>query len=326
MKTRAIRIRKYGGPSVLKWEEVELAGPGRGEVLIRHAAAGFNFADVYFRNGLYKVDGFPATIGFEGAGVIEAIGSGVKGFKTGDRVVYSGGELGAYAEARVRSTDGLIKLPGWLDERTAAAALAKGCTVQYLFNWTHKLRKGETILFHAAAGGVGLIAGQWAKAVGARMIGTVSTPEKARLAKRHGCAHVIDTSKKDVAAEVMRITNGRGVDVVYDSIGHDLWQSTLASVRRYGLIVLFGSASGKAPPLDLWEDGARTASYFIRAKSINYLYDDATRKASARQLFRMMRSGAVKIRVGQTYAMKDAARAHRDAEARKTTGSTLLLP
>lgn len=326
MKTRAIRIHKYGGPTVLRWQEVELPDPGKGEVLIRHAAAGFNFADVYYRNGLYKVDGFPSPIGFEGAGTIEVIGRGVEGFKRGDRVVYAGGGLGSYSEARVMPTNGLIKLPGWLDERTAAAALTKGCTVQYLFNQTHKLKKGETILFHAAAGGVGLIAGQWAKAMGARMIGTVSTAEKARLAKRHGCAYVIDTSKKDVTKEVMRLTNGRGVDVVFDSIGHDLWDTTLASVRRYGLIVLFGSASGKAPPLDLWEDGARTASYFIRAKSINYLYDDATRKASARHLFRMMRSGAVKIRIGQTYEMKDAARAHRDAEARKTTGSTLLLP
>jgi len=188
------------------------------------------------------------------------------------------------------------------------------------------LKRGETILFHAAAGGVRLIASQWAQSVGAKMIGTTSTLKKARLAKRNGCKQVIITSKQDIAKELMRFTNGRGVDVVFDSVGHDQWASSLASVRKYGLVVLFGSASGKAPPLDLWEDGAKTASYFIRAKASNYLFDADSRRKSARHLFRMIHSGAIKITIGQSYALKEAERAHRDAEARRTTGSTILLP
>jgi NADPH2:quinone reductase len=226
----------------------------------------------------------------------------------------------------VQNVDELVKVPRWMDDKVAAAAFTKGCTVQYLFNQTHKLKKGETILFHAAAGGVGLIASQWAKFIGAKMIGTASTPEKARLALRNGCKHVIDTSNQDIAKEVMRLTNGQGVDVVFDSVGHDQWTASLASVRKYGLVILFGSASGKAPPLDLWEDGAKTASYFIRAKAANYLYDANSRRKSARHLFRMIRSGEIKIKIGQTYPLKDAARAHRDAEARRTVGSSILVP
>jgi len=325
MKVGAIRIYRNGPPSVLKWEEVDVPDPAPNQVLIRHTAIGFNFADTYYRNGLYKVAMFPAVIGIEAAGVIDAVGKRVKRYKAGDRVVFSGGG-GTYAEASVRDEDELVKLPRWMDEKMAAAAFTKGCTVQYLFNQTHKLKKGETILFHAAAGGVGLIASQWARSVGAQMIGTASTPEKARLSKRHGCRHVIVTSKQDITKELHRMTNGQGVDVVFDSIGRDQWAASLASVRKYGLVVLFGSASGKAPPLDLWEDGAESASYFIRAKSSNYLYDASSRKKSAHHLFRMIRSGAVKIKIGQTYSLKDAAHAHRDAEARRTLGSTILLP
>ena len=325
MKIGAIRIHKHGPTSVLKWEKIEASDPGPNQVLVRHTAVGFNFADTYYRKGLYKVPDFPATIGIEAAGIIEATGKRVKNFKIRDRVVFGGG-LGTYAEASVRNTDELVKVPRWMDDRVAAAALTKGCTVQYLFNQTHKLKKGETILFHAAAGGVGLIASQWAKSVGAKMIGTASTPEKARLALRNGCKHAIDTSNQDIAKEVMRLTNGQGVDVVFDSVGHDQWTASLASVRRYGLIILFGSASGKAPPLDLWEDGAKTASYFIRAKAANYLYDANSRRKSARHLFRKIRSGEIKIKIGQTYPLKDARRAHRDAEARRTVGSTILVP
>ena len=325
MKIGAIRIQKYGPTSVLKWEKIEASDPETNQVLVRHTAVGFNFADTYYRKGLYKVADFPATIGIEAAGIIEATGKLVKNFKIGDRVVFGGG-IGTYAEASVRHTDELVKVPRWMDDRVAAAALTKGCTVQYLFNQTHKLKKGETILFHAAAGGVGLIASQWAKSIGAKMIGTASTREKARLALRNGCKHVIDTSNQDIAKEVMRLTNGQGVDVVFDSVGHDQWTASLASVRKYGLIILFGSASGKAPPLDLWEDGAKTASYFIRAKAANYLYDANSRRKSARHLFRMIRSGEIKIKIGQTYPLKDAGRAHRDAEARRTVGSTILVP
>ena len=325
MKAYAIRIHRNGPPSVLKWEEIDVPGPKLDQVLVRHTAVGFNFADTYYRNGLYKVADFPAVIGLEGAGVIEEAGKRVEGFKPGDRVAFSGGG-GSYAEASVRGADELVKLPRWLNDRTAAAALTKGCTVQYLFNQVHKIKRGETILFHAAAGGVGLIASQWAKAVGARLIGTASTPGKVRLAKRNGAAHVINSSQEDIAKEVKRLTNGQGVDVVYDSVGHDHWDASLTSVRKYGLVVLFGSASGKAPPMDFWEVGAETASYFLRAKAVNYLYDAKSRRKSARHLFRMLKSGAVKIKIGQTYDLKDAANAHRHAEARLTTGSTLLLP
>ncbi len=321
MKTHAFKIYKTGAPSVMKWEEVTLGKPGRGEVLLRQTAVGFNMVETYFRSGLYPLPGLPSGIGIEAAGVIEAVGPGVKGLKAGDRVCYAGGRpMGAYAEA-------LIKLPSHVDERTAAAAISKGTTVQFLFNEAHKLKKGETIIFHAAAGGVGLIACQWARAVGATVIGAVSTEEKARLAKRHGCKHPIVVKKpQDLTDAAMRITKGVGVDVVYDSIGKDLWQSSLDSVRRRGLVVNFGSASGTPPLLDLAFEGGRKSAYFMRAAGGNFLTGPDVRRAAARHLFRMIKSGAVKIRVGQSYPLKQAAKAHRDAAARKSTGSTLLIP
>jgi NADPH2:quinone reductase len=328
MKTHAFKIYKTGAPSVMKWEEVELGKPGRGEVLLRQTAVGFNMVETYFRSGLYPLPDLPSGIGVEAAGVIEAVGSGVKGFKPGDRVAYAGGRpMGAYAEARIIASDVLIKLPDFIDERTAAAVLSKGTTVQFLFNEVHKLKKGETIIFHAAAGGVGLIACQWAKAVGATVIGAVSTEEKARLAKRHGCKYPIVVKKgQELTDAVMRITKGAGVDVVYDSIGKDLWRSSLDSVRRRGLVVNFGSASGTPPLFDLAVEGNKKSAYFTRAAGNNYMTSPEVRKAAARQLFRMIKSGAVKVRVGQTYPLKHAAKAHRDAAARKTTGSTLLIP
>jgi NADPH2:quinone reductase len=328
VKTHAFRIYKTGAPSVMKWEQVELADPGPGEVLLRHTAIGFNMVETYFRSGLYPLPGLPAGLGVEGAGVIEAVGRRVKGLKPGTRVGYAGGgPQGSYAEARLISAAALIKLPAYIDERTAAAAISKGCTVQFLFNQTHKLKKGETIVFHAAAGGVGLIACQWAKAVGATVIGAVGTEEKARLARRHGCKHPIVVKKpQDLTDAVMRITKGVGVDVVYDSIGKDLWQSSLDSVRRRGLVVNFGSASGTPPPLDLAREGTQKSAYFTRAAGLNYMTSHEVRKASARHLFRMIKSGAVKVRIGQTYPLREAAKAHRDAAARKTTGSTLLIP
>ncbi len=328
MQTHAFKIYKTGAPSVMKWEEVELGKPGRGEVLLHQTAIGFNMVDTYLRGGLYPLPGLPSGIGVEGAGVIEAVGRGAGGFKAGDRVAYSGGvPMGSYAEARLIPAAGLIKLPAHIDEQTAAASLIKGTTVQFLFNEAHKLKKGEIIVFHAAAGGVGLIACQWAKALGATVIGAVSTPEKARLAKRHGCKHPIVVNKpQDLTDAVMRITKGAGVDVVYDSIGKDLWQSSLDSVRRRGLVVNFGSASGTPPLLDLAFEGGRKSAYFMRAAGGNFMTGPDVRKASANHLFRMIKSGAVKIRVGQTYPLKQAAKAHRDAAARKTTGSTLLIP
>ncbi|MBI2962018.1 MAG: quinone oxidoreductase [Betaproteobacteria bacterium] len=329
MKTHAIRIHATGDPSVLNWEEVSLPDPGPGEVLIRHTAIGFNYIDTYFRSGLYplRADTFPCGLGLEAAGVVEAVGPQVKNFKIGQRVGYAGGaRMGAYAEARIANADDLIKLPSWLDDRTAAAVLVKGMTVQYLFNRTHKLKKGETILFHAAAGGLGLVACQWARALGATVIGTVSTDAKAKLAKRYGCRHPIVTSRQDLVSEVMRLTKGKGVDVVYDSVGKDTWDASMECVRRLGLMVSCGSTSGKPPPYDIGTDGMKKSAFITRATTANYMTSGEIRRASARVLFRMMRAAPIKVLIGQTYALKDAARAHIDAEARRTTGSTVLLP
>lgn len=327
MKTRAFWIEKAGGPSAMKFVEVDLPDPGRGQVLVRHTAVGVNMVDVYMREGTHHTNPFPGGIGIEAVGVIEAVGRGVAGLKPGDRVAYSGGSgPGSYAEARVLSTRGMVKLPSWIDDRDAAAIYSKGKTVQYLFNRTHKLRKGETILFHAAAGGVGLIAAQWAHAVGARMIGTVSTPEKAKLAKRYGCHHPVIVTQQDLVAEAMRLTRGAGVDVVYDSIGKDLWDTSLAAVKRLGLVVCFGFSSGPPPPFDIDHQGSDKSIYVHRATTKNYMVTDDDDRASARALFAMMKKGAVKARIGQTYPLKDAAQAHIDLVSRKTTGSTVLIP
>ncbi len=329
MKTHAIRIHNTGDTSVLKWEEVSLPEPGPGEVLIKHTAIGFNYIDTYYRSGLYPLrsDTFPCGLGLEAAGVVEAAGPGVKNFKAGQRIGYAGGaRLGAYAEARIISADDLIKLPSWLDDETAAAVLVKGMTVQYLFNRTHKLKKGETILFHAAAGGLGLIACQWAKALGVTVIGTVSTDAKATLANRYGCEHPIVTTNRDLVSEVMRLTKGKGVDVVYDSVGKDTWDASMECVRKLGLVVSCGSTSGKPEPYDIGTDGLKKSAFITRATTVNYMTSSEIRAASARALFRMMRVAPIKVLIGQTYALKDSAQAHADAEARRTTGSTVLLP
>lgn len=330
MKTHAFRIDAPGGPEAMKWVELDLPAPGKGQVLIRHTAVGLNFVDTYLRRGTHHTAEFPSGLGVEGVGRVEAVGRGVRGFRPGDRVAYSSGDVAdSYSEARLRGTRGLVKLPAWLDDRAAAAAFSKGRTVQYLFNRTHRLRKGETILLHAAAGGVGLIACQWAKAVGATVIGAVSTPAKAALARKYGCRHpivVTPATKQDLVDAVMRITKGKGVDVVYDSIGKDLWDTSLACVRRLGLLVAFGFSSGPPPPFDVAGEGSKKSIYVTRATTVNYMTSDAEEQASARALFAMMKTGAVKVRVDQTYALKDAPQAHRDLEARKTTGQTVLLP
>jgi NADPH2:quinone reductase len=328
MKIHAFIIHKHGGPEVLSWEEVDLADPAAGEVLIRNTAVGLNFADIYLRDGgpSHPVK-LPTGIGIEGVGVIGKVGRGVKAFKPGQRVGYAGGaKPGSYSEAVLKSAQQLVRLPTWLDDKTAAAALTKGMTVQYLFNRTHKLKKGDTVLFTAVAGGVGLIAVQWAKAVGARLIGTVGSDEKAALARRHGAKELIVTSRQNTAEEVMRLTNGRGVDVVYDSVGRDSWEDSLKSVKRLGLVVCFGAASGPPRPYDLLVDGLKGSPYIHRATTVNYMTDDEIRQKSARHLFRMLKSGAVKVRVGQTYPLRDAAKAQADMAARRTTASTVLLP
>lgn len=334
MKTHAIRFARHGPPSVLKWVSLDLPDPAPGQVLIRHTAVGLNMSDVYTRRGVFAVAALPSGMGYEAAGVIEATGPGVKNVAVGDRVAYTGGGaepaqhggLGAYAEARLRTAQGLTKLPTWMDDRTAAACLSKGRTVQYLFNRTHKLKKGDTILFHAAAGGVGSIAVQWAKAVGATMIATVGDKAKARLAKRNGARHVIVLGRRNLVPEVMRITQGAGVDVVYDSLGKNYWEQSIACVKRLGLFVNFGISSGLPPDFNLIELGRDKSIFLTRTTSANYMYHDRDRQAAARQLFAMIRKGAIKIRIGQTFALKDAAQAHRALEGRKTTGSTVLIP
>jgi NADPH2:quinone reductase len=326
MRTHAFMVHETGGPAVLRWEDVDLPDAGRGDVLIRNTAVGVNFADIYLRRGQNPAR-LPTGLGIEGVGVVEGIGPGVKAFKRGDRVGYAGGARpGSYAEACIHTAEQLVKLPRWLDDKIAAAALTKGMTVQYLFNRTHRLRPGETILFHAAAGGVGLIACQWARAVGATMIGTVSTDEKAQLAKRNGCKHVIVTGRRNVAEEVNRLTNGQGVDVVYDSIGKDSWADSLKSVKKLGLVVCFGTASGPPPPYDVVRDGLANSAYVHRATTVNYMTSDEIRQKAARHLFRMLKSGTVKIRIGGTYPLRDAPRAQDDMERRRTTGSLVLLP
>ncbi|MDP6175370.1 MAG: quinone oxidoreductase [Rhodospirillales bacterium] len=335
MKIKAWRFYEFGGPSVLEWEEMELPGPGPGQALVRHTAIGVNFAEIYARKGqTHAPDHFPAGLGLEAAGVVEAVGRGVKFVKPGQRVAYAGNaNPGAYAEACLHDADTLIKLPRWIDDKTAAAAMTKGMTTQYLFNRTHKLKAGDTILMHAAAGGVGQIAGQWAKAVGARIIGTVSTPEKARIAKRSGYTHVITRQGRPgkrqcrkVVEEVMRLTNGRGVNVVYDSTGKDTWSESAECVERLGLVVLFGAASGAPEPMDFLTEGSKKSAYFHRATSVNYHTSPEIRQKTARHLLRMMKSGAVKIKIGQTYPLSQARKVHRDLAARKTTGSTVMIP
>ena len=325
IKAKAIRIYELGAPEVMKLVDITIPAPGPGQVRVRHTAIGVNLADTYNRKGEHHGVDLPSGLGLEAAGVIEAIGPNVKGFKVGEHVVGMGGN-DAYCEARLYSAAQLIKLPKWLDDRTAVAALAKGTTVQYLFNDVRKLKRGEVILFHAAAGGVGQIAGQWAKDVGARMIGTVSTPEKAKIAKKCGYTHVIDLSKQNITQEVMKLTNGQGVDVIYDSNGKDTWDDTLKSVKRRGMVVTFGSASGAPPAVDLHANLGQRSVYFIRATSVNFFTSPDIRRKSAAELFKRMKSGVVKVKVNHVYALKDVAQAHRDLEGRKTTGSIILVP
>jgi NADPH2:quinone reductase len=327
MNITAIRIHENGKPSVMKGERVELGEPGREEILVRHTAIGFNMIDTYVRSGLYPSPPKPCGLGGEAAGVVEAAGKSVKEFKPGDRVVYAfGTPPGAYSEARVMGTNFVLKLPNWIADTTAAAILTKGRTVEYLFNRTTKLKSGQTILFHAAAGGVGLLAGQWAKAIGVRAIGVVSTEEKAKLAKRNGYYRVIISKKQDIAKEVMALTKGKGVDVVYDSVGKDTWQASLDSARLRGLVVSFGSASGNPAPFEVAAEGLKKSVYIHRATMVNYMTDPDIAAASARKVFSMLKAGAIKPNVDTSYRLKDIVKLHRDAEARKTSGQIVMLP
>ncbi|MEN3294314.1 MAG: NADPH:quinone reductase [Burkholderiales bacterium] len=322
---KAIRIFKTGGPEVLEYVDVEVGAPGPGEVRLRNMACGLNFSDVYFRSGLYPQP-MPGAIGIEGAGVVEAVGEGVSHLKPGDRVSYAMRPTGAYAEVRVVPASILVKLPDDIGFETAAAMTLKGLTVQYLFNRTYQLRGGETILFHAAAGGVGLIACQWAKALGVTMIGTVGSDEKAALAKAHGCTHIINYKKENIVERVKEITGGKGVPVVYDSIGNDTFTASLDSLSPMGMLVSFGTTSGPVPPFSLSELASRGSLFVTRPMLNNYAAKREDLDSMAADLFSMVKAGKIRIDINQRYALRDAAAAHSDLESRKTTGSSILIP
>ncbi len=322
---RAIRIRSHGGPEVMEYVDVEVGEPGPGEARVRHRAIGLNFIDVYFRTGLYPQP-LPAGLGQEGAGVVEAVGEGVTEVRPGDRVVYAGGPNGAYGEVRNMPARLLVRLPDGIDFETAAAMMLQGLTVQYLFRRTHALRPGQTILFHAAAGGVGLIACQWARALGVNLIGTVGSDEKAALAREHGAAHVINYNTEDIVQRVLEITNGEKVPVVYDSVGKDTFTRSLDCLQPLGLMVSFGNSSGAVPPFSLSELAARGSLYITRPTLGAYTTRRADLEAMAADLFQMVGSGKIKIEVNQRFALADAPQAHIALESRRTTGSTILLP
>jgi NADPH2:quinone reductase len=321
----AIRIHAPGGSEVLKWEAIEVGEPGLGEVRLRQNAVGLNYIDVYHRSGLYKLAEFPAIIGMEGAGTVEAVGPGVTELKVGDRVAYAG-VLGAYADERLIPADRLVKLPDSIDDITAAAMMLQGMTARYLLRETYRCTPETVLLFHAAAGGVGLIVCQWAKAIGATMIGTVGSEEKAQLAKAAGCTHVINYRAEDYVARVREITGGVGCDVVYDGVGKDTFPSSLDCLKPRGLWVSFGNASGPVPPFDLQILSAKGSLYATRPTVMTYTARREDLLANAKELFEVVGSGAVEIAASRTYPLREAAQAHRDLEARKTTGSIVLIP
>jgi NADPH2:quinone reductase len=322
--TKAIRIHATGGPEVLKWEQLPTPQPGPREALVRHEAVGLNYIDVYFRTGLYKAQ-LPFTPGMEGAGEVVAVGEEVTSVAPGDRVAYAGGPLGAYATERVITADRLVKLPGSISYQTAAAMMLQGITAHFLLHRTFKVQAGQTILVHAAAGGVGLILCQWAKHLGATVIGVVSTEEKAALAKANGATYAI-IGHTNLAAEVKKLTGGAMVPVVYDSVGKDTFTASLDCLAPLGLMVSFGSASGPVPPVDLGLLAAKGSLYLTRPSFATYTANPAEARASAQALFEAVAAGAVNIQVNQTFALEHAADAHRALEARETTGSTVLIP
>ncbi|MFW6076545.1 MAG: quinone oxidoreductase family protein [Hyphomicrobiales bacterium] len=322
---KAIRIEETGGPEVMKLVDVDLPPPGPGEVRIRHTAIGLNFIDTYHRSGLYPVK-LPSGLGLEAAGVVEDTGEGVTHLKQGDRVAYGNGPIGAYAEARNAPANRVSKLPDGIADETAAAMMLKGMTVRYLLRETYKVAPGDTILLHAAAGGVGLIACQWAKALGATVIGTAGSEEKAELARAHGCDHVILYKDEDVPARVRELTGGKGVPVVYDGVGKDTLMVSLDSLQPRGLMVSFGNASGPVEKFDVGLLAAKGSLYLTRPVLAAYVASDEALQANANDLFDVVKTGKVKIEVNQTYPLSDAVQAHRDLASRKTTGSTVLLP
>jgi len=321
----AIRFHQTGGPEVLRWEEVAVGDPAPGEARVRHEAVGLNYIDTYHRSGLYPLP-LPSGLGTEAAGVVEAVGAGVADLQVGDRVAYAGGPLGAYSQLRCLPADRLLKLPEAIDCRTGAAMMLQGLTAAYLLRRTYRVQAGDRVLIHAAAGGVGLIACQWAKALGAKVIGTVSSEAKAELALAHGCDHIVYYTREDVAQRVRQITGGEGVAVVYDGVGKDTFAGSLDSLRPLGMMVSFGNASGAVPPFNPLLLSQKGSLFFTRPTLGHYSAKRDDLLALGDELFAAVGSGQVKIEINQTYALADAATAHRDLEARKTTGSTILLP
>ena len=321
----AIRIHQTGGPEVLTWEAVNVPAPAAGEATVRHHAVGLNFIDTYHRTGLYPLP-LPSGIGLEGAGVVEAVGAGVTEVKVGDRVAYAGGPVGAYAEVRNIPAHRLLILPDAIAFDTAAAMMLQGLTAAYLLRRTYRVQPGDAVLIHAAAGGVGLIACQWAKALGATVIGTVGSPAKAELAKAHGCDHVINYSTENFTQRVREITGGEGVPVVYDGVGKDTFMGSLDSLRPLGMLVTYGNASGPVPPFDVLLLSQKGSLFVTRPTIMHYTAKRADLEALGAELFEVVVSGKVRIEVNQTYPLREAAQAQRDLEARKTTGSTVLLP
>ena len=321
----AIRIHKTGGPEVMRWEEVAVGDPGPGEARIRHAAVGLNYIDTYHRTGLYPLP-LPSGLGMEGAGVVEAVGEGVVDLKPRDRVAYAGGPVGAYSQVRCLPVDRLLKLPDGIDFRTGAAMMLQGLTAAYLLRRTYAVQAGDTVLIHAAAGGVGLIACQWAKALGATVIGTVSNEAKAEMARAHGCDHIIYYTREDVAKRVRELTAGEGVAVVYDGVGRDTFAGSLDSLRVRGMMVIFGNASGPVAPFDPLLLSQKGSIFITRPTLGHYTAKRDELVALGSELFDVVSVGTVEIAVNQSYELADAASAHRDLEARKTTGSTILLP
>jgi NADPH2:quinone reductase len=323
--SKAIRFHKTGGPEVMQLEDVAVGDPAAGQARIRHTAIGVNFIDTYHRSGLYPMP-MPSGLGSEGAGVVEAVGPGVTGIKAGDRVAYTGNPVGSYSEARLYPADRLVTIPAGITDQQAASMMLKGMTVQYLIHRTFKVKAGDTVLWHAAAGGVGLIATQWLKALGVTVIGTVGSPEKMVLARKAGCAHVINYSTENFTQRVKEITGGKGVPVVYDSVGKSTWEGSLDCLQPRGMMVSFGNASGAVAPVNIGILAQKGSLFLTRPTLVNYTATRADLQETADSLFNAVTSGKVKIEMSGTYKLADAAKAHADLEGRKTTGSIILVP
>jgi len=322
---KAIRIHRTGGPEVMEYVDVDVGRPGPGQALVRQMACGLNFVDVYFRSGEYAQP-LPAGLGMEAAGIVEALGQGVPHLRVGDHVAYAARPPGAYAEMRILPAQLLVKVPASISFETAAAVMLQGLTVQYLFRRAFELQGGETILFHAAAGGVGLIACQWARAIGVTLIGTVGSDEKAELAKAHGCVHAINYRRENFVERVREITEGKGVPVVYDSVGKETFFGSLDCLSPLGMMVSFGSASGPVPPFNLGELASRGSLFITRPSVFDYTAKRDDLEKAAAEVFSMVEGGKIKVHINQRYALQDVAQAHRDLAARGTTGSTILIP